>query len=701
MASALSSRRGFDETSRESVLLELTPMVASALRDGHACDREFALVAGTLLVSAPQPSNVLLQYAGKHLASLPGQDSLVIERALSPQSWTVIAQCAAPKDLDRFLSDWRDVVAKADEAGTRGRLLVGVMEAGLDRDSVRLLASDLVLHSQFEKSDASRVLEWVGSIATNRLRNDEGYRQAVLAWLERSLAEKRTLPEGPTFDDLVAQVVDHDAASALTQRLELQTLRSVAMYVPSLFRRLDSIAPEALAERIGRAWRLDRSSFDLRPFLAPGALKFCHELLPEISLLAAEIGYAKGLDPQSRFDPASLVPELRVLGHVEDELRLLAAQWMQILRRAKTPDISLKNVSVGAAAEAAVAAFAQDHASHFVAMLRSAPSLLANREIGWLEALALLGRNSAPVLAALEHYSTFELEPRLRDWARDVLAHWRTIRRADQAVSGELLSALSRHIDGRPTYPKPFAARSATWLASAEIEEAVRSAVRSAIDEFGLGRQPGQDEEVLTARLLLFLEQRLKGVNAVLTALGSAQLRPFNQPLLWTRQETKRREAGRGADAALIVTVDLPDVLTFCGASLVQVKKQAARRGGEALYDAWDIDVHQLFNELLPSSEASVYWLFGPGPETHVVPARLLAALIRGQRQDQQKSARVDYASIRSMSIPFEQYLVDLVLGGWIASTDPSTLAIARGESALNKPAVVFELTLRAGPETG
>ncbi|WP_101382985.1 hypothetical protein [Kitasatospora sp. GP30] len=250
-------------------------------------------------------------------------------------------------------------------------------------------------------------------------------------------------------------------------------------------------------------------------------------------------------------------------------------------------------------------------------------------------------------------------------------------------IEERLLDALGSSLDARRScFPRPLEAPSATWLASRDLEDLLRGAVRSAARDFtGLVARGGAgDEETLTARLL---EKLTQGVGQQ-TAAHRRLISSTPELSLGSRQETKFAEKGSGADVGILLKVSLPGREVIEVADLVQVKKANSLIPSASGGEAWQINRLQL-DQLLRVSPTAVYWLIAGSGDVMAVPAKVL--LVTGLMKTG-GSARftVGHSDIRHAAVGLEHYFTDLITGLWLGSTSDETVAAAKGLDPRNRP---------------
>jgi hypothetical protein len=278
----------------------------------------------------------------------------------------------------------------------------------------------------------------------------------------------------------------------------------------------------------------------------------------------------------------------------------------------------------------------------------------------------------------------------IRDIASGIRAIYRGFSNPSEVLWQDLLSFASRQLDGSSFRPEPLAAASSTWLSSYSIEVLLRSTAANAESAFHdyFTDQGGVEEEAVTSRLLSELEHAFRATQSRVKGLGKKSLFTVN---LSQRQVRKREEKVYGCDIAFLVTVTSPWSKGVKTAELVQVKKPIRESPKKSFVDRWRIDAPQLSN-LLKWSPGAVYWLLGVRGEVLVVPGKFLQAMNPVRRLGiQGKDFHVDYLRVRPAAIPLSQFLIDLLVGLWLGTTDEEALRFARGEAS-SSPRFIVEV---------
>lgn len=274
----------------------------------------------------------------------------------------------------------------------------------------------------------------------------------------------------------------------------------------------------------------------------------------------------------------------------------------------------------------------------------------------------------------------------------------------DSALGKILADAAARYMDGIPLFPHPLAPLSSTWLGSIGVECAIQGGIRRACDRFAteVREQGGDIEESLTKALVKELEVEFRNVKPRLGLIGIAGT-GANTPVLSVQQRPASKtieEPKYGCDIAWIITGVVRGSFDATWVDLVQVKKSSAlqrQTKKSSRPDSWRIDIEQL-NKILKWSATSTYWLIGSAGNILVIPAKHLAAVSRGTgKSSGAKSFTVGYNDARSVAIPLEQYLVDLLIGQWLGTSSDDVVQFAHGENTNIRPRTIIEVGISVG----
>jgi len=267
-------------------------------------------------------------------------------------------------------------------------------------------------------------------------------------------------------------------------------------------------------------------------------------------------------------------------------------------------------------------------------------------------------------------------------------------------LSRTLADIAARIVDGITVFPHPLNLRSATWLGDIRVEQLISDGIDLAADRFRPWvRDHGANvEEALTERLASELEFAFRGVKPRLRLLSSGGT-GTSDPVLSVQQRPASKvteEPEYGCDMAWLLRATVCGRYAATWVDLVQVKKSKRFHTSNAA-DAWNVDQQQL-ERILKWSQTAAYWLVTPDGSVLVVPARHLAALGAG-RERRVKSFTVGYHEVRSAAIPLRQYMLDLLIGQWVGTTQGETVGFVKGEDSKIRPRVVVEVQVSYGHE--
>ena len=434
-------------------------------------------------------------------------------------------------------------------------------------------------------------------------------------------------------------------------------------------------------------------------------IRKCNNLNLIENELAFEAGcYAleKDMDPDdARIASSFLEAHSLPSSYVSTGLRRLVRTWAALRRFAHLHENSWQHESE------------LDGIAHFVERL-----VFEDHRI-WIDALplALLHESDLEPLVGMITVAVHHLDPnavvealsscldsdcsKLRDRARGLLAKCTggALKTGDQAR--DFISYGVRLLDGSPAFPNPLDVKSGIWIGSLAIEQLLAEAIDQASATFAARFRDSArvEEEQHTQRLLTDLEYSFKAAQLRVQALGTDSL-PKGAISCEQRAVPKKEEDEYGCDVVILVNGSVRDSVAFAACELVQVKKPERKQGTNEYRDAWRISTGQL-TDVTGYSQSATYWLIGTAGEVFAVPAKVLSAFASGQGKAEQNSFTINYSDIRSASIPLKQFIVQLVLGLWLGTTDERTLKFARGEEFGVVPQRVFEITVHAGGENG
>ncbi|WP_437646956.1 hypothetical protein [Sorangium sp. So ce362] len=700
----------------ESLIGQLNRAAERALDERAApCRPDFVQEVVAPLVHNVEPSEYrpLLRYLGRHLLRLMPAGALDgFEWAMTQCHWALIFDGAEYGDYQAFLE------LDSTNPCVLALALAGAIDSILARDpdhaeTKTMLERTLSIAKRLfplalkHRCNVSQPLfDLVVRTALAAPDFDEHastWRDALVGWATAKTTGHSKL-DSEVLEQLLNRCIETGVAGAIVDSLTCPALASLARQAPRLARHLIHHQPDRVAQRVARAWR---EASDLRSGLSHDVRDVLLLDYARLSqFLSAELAYEYALivhgNREELNTPEDVSAPLLALLGVRDSgtnpaLLRRARAWTYLLRYAWYGSQRGERRTERRGFEEAITSFALKSPEDWAAMI---PMLLTrNAEIQQLvESVTLLvAAASRPVREALRDCRSSPDEQALRDRARGMLATVEGLDTADQALSGHILSRLARCVDGRPAFPHPLDVRASTWLCSLPAEATIRTRVKAAVSSFcgQLNDQLGAMEEVLTERLASAIKNSLNSAAVTVSAVGSSRSTRGASITIEDRQTTKSEETEHGADLAIVVNVSVPGAFLFRSAELIQCKKPAREGGaGTQFIDAYDIDVQQI-RTITSVSQTAVYWLFGRYGELLVVPARLLFAIIAGSGRERQGAARVHYADVRSMSIPLQQFLVDLFMGGWIGSSTERALSVANGDDPYLRPRRILEVTMK------
>ncbi len=306
-----------------------------------------------------------------------------------------------------------------------------------------------------------------------------------------------------------------------------------------------------------------------------------------------------------------------------------------------------------------------------------------------------LAQTSVEVRRALLHISERVEEQRQREHARGLLLLAESADQPKPDTVGRLVDIVARWATSGAIFPHPLSPTSATWLTSKDAEGDIRAGLRKGLcafrDHFAL--QGGENERTLCGTLLAELEQPFRDRRPVIAALARVGIAPRPIVAIKHRSLTDCEEKRYGPDVAILVTGSIPGSHTLDIVEFVQLKKPRQYRS--KWIDRWRINTQQL-KDLMSTSQSSVYWLIDPSGEVCVVPAKVIKAYMP---RNAGKTFTVGFNALRSVAISVEQFLAELLVGGWLGSDADKTRAIARGEVPGLVPKHLVEIDVRIGQQ--
>jgi len=391
----------------------------------------------------------------------------------------------------------------------------------------------------------------------------------------------------------------------------------------------------------------------------PAVIRVLAQHYPAIVML--EIGYSAGIRASTAHDVRRRLSELGIESN-QDAFAAMGTLWYLLRQMHELQPRSYDHETElsGLRAEVLELVLAQP-----ALWVRALPWILLHGQSIKRDVIAItceLGRTEKQIAAVLKELRD---EPAVSTLAMGILALIGGIARPGEQHTLALADSLAHYFDGTPKFPSPLTVRSATWLGSTRLENYLRDGASRACEYFRkhvVGRV-GSQEEALTATflnelLVQFRDSEKMASHTHSESYGTPKLR------LSQREISKQTEEPKyGCDLAFIVKAHAKDVYRMDWASLVQVKKTLAKPASTSTADTWKIDVAQL-QTLIDVCPTSVYLLICAHGEILVVPARHLMGYVRGKAKGHTAMSRtLGYNDIRSAAIPFEQYLVDLLVG--------------------------------------
>jgi hypothetical protein len=485
-------------------------------------------------------------------------------------------------------------------------------------------------------------------------------------------------------DDMTEQALDQMLGDEQLRRLldgfEGLHLSQLAKHSPAVFRVLGNRFPDRVAQQIAIWWATPESRSYLH-VMSDSDVKAILEAAPDpvrqrlVSNAARDIVLGKMKDKE-------LIDARRwIAGHPDANSALRLWQFIALWDSARDP-------SARDGTEQQVCDVARADPTLWV---RTLPALLSDPT--WWQLLVpptLLLHRDAHVRRALHELAETGPSP----IASRALSLSRMVEGREAPGASEyesLIGLIASERDGYTIFPHPLALASATWVGSRGVEDALRRLVSDACDRFAkrVPKQLGLDEEQHTRDLLRDLEDSLGRLADSPWIVRSHTGPATPEIIIDYRQESKRAEKTTGVDVAFLVDIDIPGALRLTSAELVQVKKP--RRDNSVFSDKWRIEIQQL-NDLIAASPSAVYLLISTNGALHVVPAKFLLGLVQARTVGEDLT--VGYNQMRGAVIQFSQFLIDLLLGLWVGSTDRA-VTIARGTDPFLTPLNL--VTIRLG----
>jgi hypothetical protein len=319
------------------------------------------------------------------------------------------------------------------------------------------------------------------------------------------------------------------------------------------------------------------------------------------------------------------------------------------------------------------------------------------------QALTLeLASTNQSIRNALE-YAQNDKHEQVRLRARGVWVLLQGFENPEAKFCRTLADAAARYMDGTPIFPHPLEPMSSTWLGSLGVENALTDGIRRATERFSIEvrDQGGDIEEALTKALMKELEVEFRNTRPRLPLYASPEYRS-QLPVLSLKQRPTSKSVEEpiyGCDIAFLVNATVRGRYNATWVDLVQIKKSSAIIRNTS-NDSWKIESKQL-NDIINWSPTATYWLIAGEGEVLVIPAKYLLGIKCGTEIPKgQKTFTVGYHEIRSAAIPLPQFIVNLVIGQWVGTTEERVVRFARGEDSKNiRPRVLVEIVVSVGNE--
>jgi hypothetical protein len=557
--------------------------------------------------------------------------------------------------------------------------------------------------------------------ATNRTEAHQPWRDWLRRWLRQNWGklnkQSRALGE---FGAIVFGPDEYREILGLASPDDLVELRE---WNSEVFRRLAEVAPVGIAEILARWW--DDRSFEeaewtwakkkewergrqlraLIPLVDPRALeRLALQLGFTVGLVLAKLSFFMAKQGQPVTDESPEVArELEKVGlptiteHPE-AVRFQSMLWRDLQILAKYEKESYRRGTELLGLRTSLLETASAHPAEWA---RALPWILeCSQHLDSLaEAITVtLMQEAKEVAAAVEALASADMPDEVRNRARGLQGLAHGLLDPGDRLRQDLLSFAARQFDGQPFAAQVLAAPSSTWLNSYDMEALLRSCAGEAESRFReyFLTQGGIEEEAVTGRLLAELERAFGAARARVQRVSGTRRR-LPMISLAHRQVPKKEEKSYGCDVAFLVSVAGHRIQGAEAAEFVQVKKPLRERSGRAFVDRWRIDSRQL-TDLLHTSSSAVYWLLGAQGEVLVVPTKALSALasLRAwpRHSNPPSSFQLSYFRLRSAAIPLSQFLIDLLVGLWLGTTESRALEFAKGKARATVPRFIVEVTV-------
>ncbi|MCZ7686979.1 MAG: hypothetical protein M5U28_52855 [Sandaracinaceae bacterium] len=582
-----------------------------------------------------------------------------------------LAATCVPESLRRAFSLdewWMHVLLATASYATAATIVDALVRAELQLLAVRLIfGARKSSPPRFSRLASERAIgRWLERVRTEATRAPDALidldaaRADLLVWCHaEGLLDDRTAWSGWLHDELEARrpwlaeqgvhsVIEATLTSSDAKALSEQpilALADTAKMVGRALRPAVAANVEAIVERLERHWLATAPS---KRFPDQG---FASSL--ESVLLRLDVGpLDRQLCPLMMLDTAVLASE----AHRDDEVRRIRASWEGEEVLAATVEMMVHHIAAWQpapryaprprTADGAELFLLDAAAKTPVAWALLLPGSLTHDGLEDLVTLVTVRAcAAAPELRQTVERCVSKAPLRSSLRARAILDLLDGSERPSATLRPDLASRIAADVDRDGLFPRPLAVVSSTWLADLELEDWLRKHVSDGARAFFVdqGQQFGKQEEALVENLIKTLRDELA------TRPAPWRPEPGARPSLslHARTHSKKEEKKSNLDVALLVTVEIEDRFEIKSAVAIQAKKPAL----EGTPDRWDLDVPQL-KELMDHFPCAVYLLLCSSGPPLVVPSKHLRGLVRGTRREDQQSARVAYADIRSAAIP-------------------------------------------------
>jgi hypothetical protein len=627
------------------------------------------------------------------------------ERELLPEHWSEVANGLSQQELEDGQVIWRFCAGVLRAAQSEG--------AGDHELSERATkwCSDLINAGVFPPKDSMKS-EWP-LLLENQLAGLKDLVELPVVIHRFARHFQHSFSASVSYDaDIIRALLDEITAKQLLEALadesrdSTNVLATLHKHHIRLLDRMAELCPKAVASLVSSLWLAGNEWHSER--------KRASAILTDYGLrigsyMKVPLGYEVGMtlfEDGLRASTESVEKILGLMGIQGDRSALSADLvpeadlWLLLRKAAGYKSYRHENETELAGIRPNVVQIASAHPEIWNEAL---PWLLARSHHldGLIEAVTIEQARQNPTTVDALRRAMLHRSASVRDRASGVLAMFEHT--FDTTCSLEsVVDFIARYTDGSPIFPHPLTPTSRIWLGSRNVEQMLLTRIEQAVRRFSTRAiaQGRAEEEGLTRTLITELEVAFRNTDVATTAVAKSKSgQSPGHVSLNERPVPKAEENTYGCDLALLVSGEVHGRIKFQSCELVQVKKSMifyTGRESKGLDDnKWKIEIPQLRDHLLAHSQTAVYWLVTAQGDVLVVPARMLLAIIRGMGREGQGTVDLGYSRIRSMAIPLNQFLVDLLLGGWIGSEDAGALSFARGEHFNTKPLHIVEIKVR------